>query len=296
MHNMNWNDLHYALSVARNGSLLRAAKELGVTHTTVGRRIDALEQSLGAKLFHRARSGMMLTAEGHVLLPELTRVDDTIQSIQRTTSFAMAPLAGTVRVTSGESFASCYLAPRLASFAAKHRGLTVELIAGGQVLDLARREADIAIRMFRSEHKTLVVRRLGTLGYGLYAHPKYLRRAPIRKPADFKKAAMLSSEGGARVPEAEWVRALSGGAAPRLVSNLSMGLAEAARSGLGIAVLPRYMGDADRTLTRVPAPDAPSESIWLTVHEDARHSPRVRAVMDYLIACVKSDSALLAGT
>ncbi len=295
---MNWDDLRFVLALAQAGSLARAAKALRVDHTTVGRRIDAVEADLGVRLFTRTTTGYVLTAEAETLLPEIERVEASVLALERGARARSDSVEGLVRVTSGETFGGTYLAPRLAAFGREHPGLTVELVTGGVILDLARREADIAVRFFRSPHESLVVRRAAEMAHGLYATPGYLGRKVPKKPGDLRGHRILTSaaeHGSAAVAEAAWVERLTGGATPAFVSNLTVALLEAARAGAGIAVLPRYLGDADPSLQHVPMPDEPREPIWITVHRDMKQARRVRVVLDFLSECFKRDRALLLG-
>ncbi len=291
---MNWDDLRFVLALAKAGSLLRAAKELGVDHTTVGRRIDTVEADLGLRLFTRTTTGYVPTAEAEALLPDIKHVENAMLALERAALARGDSVSGTVRITSPETFGTCYLAPRLATFMREHPGVTVELDAGGAVLDLARGEADVAVRLFRSRHENLVVRRAGEITHGLYASQDYLARRPFKK-GSLAEHAILTSTPGPNVVEAAWVERLSGGARPAFISNMTTALLEAARCSAGIAVLPRYLGDPEPSLKRLPMPDEPREPIWITVHRDLQHTKRVRAVLDFLNACLKRDRALLCG-
>jgi DNA-binding transcriptional LysR family regulator len=142
------------------GTLARAAKALKVDHTTVARRIAVLEQDLGVKLFARTTTGYVATAEALNLMPHIKHVEEAISTVERSASASQIDVEGRVRVTAGETFGACYLAPRLAAFGRLHPALTIELIMGGDILDLARREADVAVRLFRSRHADLVVQRV----------------------------------------------------------------------------------------------------------------------------------------
>jgi DNA-binding transcriptional LysR family regulator len=293
---MNWDDLHVVLTLARTGALARAAKELDVDHTTVGRRVEALETALGVRLFVRSPRGYVPTAEAERLLPDLKRVEDAVLGVERSVQGQQATLTGVVRITSGESFGVGYLAPRLAEFGQRHPGLTLELVTGGTVLDLARREADIAVRLFRSTHEHLVVRKVGTLTHALYASTAYLARRPLRRASELKAHPLLVPTPGPKVIETQWVTKLSLGATPAFVSTMTLALVAAAKQGAGIAVLPRYLGDPEPALTRIPLPEEPTEPIWVTVHRDLRRAPRVRVVLDFLVECLARDAGLLGGT
>jgi DNA-binding transcriptional LysR family regulator len=293
---VSWDDLRFALALAREGSLARAAKALGVDHTTVGRRVEALEADLGVRLFTRTTTGYVPTSEAERLLPDIQHVEEAVLALRRGAEAQQGSLSGTVRVTSGETLGICYLAPRLASFAHEHPGLTVELVTGGAILDLARREADIAVRLFRSHHERLVVRRVATMAHALYASEGYLARRPVAGPEQLREHAILTTAREPGAVEAAWVERITFGARPTFVTNMTLALVEAARSGLGIAVLPRYLGDREPTLRRIPMPDEPTEPVWITVHRDLRQTRRVRAVLDHLSDCLKMDRGLLAGT
>ena len=292
---MNWDDLRFVLALRKAGSLARAARELKVDHTTVGRRIEAVESDLGVRLFTRTTTGYVPTAEAERLLPDLEQVEAAVLSLERGAHASHDSLDGSVRITSGETFGACYLAPRLAAFGREHPGLTIELVTGGEVLDLARREADVAVRFFRSQHESLVVRRVAELAHALYASEDYLARRPLKSADELSEHAILTTTPGPNVIEAAWIDRITQGARPAFVSNLTTALVAAARAGAGIAVLPRYLGDPEPTLRRLPMPDEPREAIWITVHRDLKHTRRVRVVLDFLDECLQKDRGLLLG-
>jgi len=290
---MNWDDLRFVSAVSRHGSLLAAAKELRVEHTTVGRRIDAAERSLDTKLFARGTAGLVLTVDGERLLEPLQRVEEAVNALERRANAEQVEFQGTVTVTSPESFGVVWLAPRLASFARQHRGLRIALEPSGDVLDLGRRQADIAVRFFRTKQRALVVRRVAEVGHGLYASKSYLARDAVRGSEDLKRHPLLSDN--LQSVEARWLSALSSGNTPIFTSTLAVGLAAAAKAGAGIAVLPRYIGDSEPELKHLPMPNEPKDVLWLTVHRDLRSTPRIRAVLDFLINQFDRERAILRG-
>lgn len=297
---MDWDDLRYVLAVANAGSLARAAKTLSVDHTTVGRRVEAAEKSLGVRLFARTSGGYIPTTDAERLLGEMRLVEDAVISLERTAHARRSSVDGVVRVTAPETFGCAYLAPRLATLRGEHPKLSIELSSTGAVLDLARREAEIAVRMFRTSHDSLAVRRVGAVRYGLYASREYLLRRPVRSAAELKDHALLTSEtakAGKKLTalDARWFAKLAQDARPALVCDVSMALHHACRAGAGIAVLPRYLGDRDPTLDHLPMPDAPSEPIWVTIHKDMRDAPLVRTVVDFIVSAIKRDAELLSG-
>lgn len=293
MHTMNWDDLRFVLAVSELGSLAKASQRLGVDHTTVGRRIEALERALKLRLFTRTPAGYVQTADAQRLLEPMRRVETAVRELEHAVT-STATLAGSVRVTSPETLGATWLARVLGQFQAEHPQVQVELVPSGQVLDLGRREAELAVRFFRSQQEDLVARRVATVGYGLYGSHAYLKRNPVVAMDRLHEHPLVSSSSPGD-PEARWLRQLDRRAKPVFTSPLSLTLLAAACEGAGLAVLPCYLADADATLRRVPAPDPPSDVMWLTVHRDLRETPRVRALMDGLIAAARRDARLLSG-
>ncbi|MFO0758822.1 MAG: LysR family transcriptional regulator [Byssovorax sp.] len=293
---MNWDDLRYVLALAKAGSLARAARALKVDHTTVGRRIEALEGDLGVRLFTRTSAGYTLTLEAEQILPEIEQVEAAVLQLERCSASRRTEVEGVVRVTSAETFGAAYLAPRLARFGCEHPGLTVELMLGPAVFDLGRREADVAVRFFRSEHDSLAVSRAGEIAHALYASEEHLERCGTpRSPADLARHPILLSDLTLDRIELAWLTRLCPGARVTFMSNLTAAVLSATRAGGGLGLIPRYLGDPEPTLRRIPLPDEPRQTIWLTVHKDLRHTRRVRMVLDFLRASLDADRALLAG-
>lgn len=292
---MNWDDLRYALAVAEHGSLLAAARQLGVDHTTVGRRVEAAESSLGVHLFTRSRRGYALTSEGTRLLPSLRQVDAAARKVEREAHAQQADHTGLVRLTTPETFGSHYLAPRLAELVRAYPGLVVELDPAGAVFDLSKGEAEIGIRTFRTDEEGIVLRRAAVIGYGLYASKGYLDRHPVGPSVDLSQHTVLGIPPSTSEPEQAWLARLSPGARPALISPVSSALREAAREGAGVAVLPCYLAASVPELERIPAPDPPTETLWLTVHRDVRNIPRVRLVLDFLARVLARDADRLRG-
>lgn len=292
---LNWDDLRFVLALATEGSLAKASKKLGVDHTTVGRRVESAEAALGVRLFARTAKGYVPTAEAEPLLATIRGVESGVLAIERGAHAQQEGPRGTVRVTAPETFGASYLARHLAALAREHPGLSVELSASGAVLDLGRREADVAVRFFKSTHEDLVVRRAGEIVHGLYASRDYLAAHPLRRAADLAQHRVLGSIGGPRVPEVAWLARLAPGATPVFACDLTIGLLAAVRSGAGVAVLPHYLAAGDGALVHVPMPDEPREPIWITVHRDMRSTPRVRATVDFLVSRLTADRAILRG-
>ncbi len=291
---MDWDHLRHVLTAARLGSFARAAKALGVDHTTVARRVEAAEKTLSVRLFTRTTSGLTLTPDGERLLTSLRGVEDAVHAFERVATSSDGELDGPVRVTSPETFGVTYLAPRLAEFGRRHPRLRLELVPGGEVLDLGRRQAELAVRFFRSKPQDLVVRRVADVVYGLYASHTYLRSRAVTG-VELRSHRLLSTSPDQRAVESTWLRKLAPNTTPVFVSDLSIALLNAAKAGAGIAVLPRYLGDAEAALQHLPMPAPPSEPVWLTVHRDLKEAPRVRVLLDFLAATLRADQPLLSG-
>jgi DNA-binding transcriptional LysR family regulator len=162
-------------------------------------------------------------------------------------------------------------------------------------VDLARREADVAIRLFRSPHEYLVAKRAGEFGYSLYDSEEYLARRPVPKgPSDLAKHDLVNLDLPVNGPsEATWVDDIRHGGRVVLVTNSTAVALGAALGGAGITILPCFLGDAEPKLRRIPMPNEPTRAVWLTVHKDLRRSPPIRATLDYLAEMFRADAHLL---
>lgn len=274
---LQWEDVRYFLAVADAGSLSAAARRLDVEHSTVGRRVDALEQALGVRLFDRLARGWRLTGEGEELLAQAKRMEDEALAFERA-AVGVTALSGTVRLSVPPSLGSEFLVPRLAALRPRWRGMELEVIGETREINLSRREADLALRLGRPAAPGLVVRALGRIGYGLYGNQDYIRRDPATW--DF----VGYDDSLRRVPQQEWLRRYAAGRRLVLRSNDMLSLAAATRAGLGVTVIPHYHARATPGLAAAdPTAAPPDRDIWLVSHPDVRRSPRVRAVADLLV-------------
>jgi len=283
--------------VCRRGSLSAAARELRVTQSTVGRRLASLEAGLGVRLLHRTPEGYVATLAGEAMLGRAERIEAEALAAERSVGGRDAALEGVVRLAAPEALASHVLVPCLAALHLRHPEVAVELLSDARLLSLAMREADLALRLARFEPQELVVRRIGGLGFGLYAAPDYLER---HGEPDFAAGCpghhLVAGLDDAEAPElARWLAE----AAPRAQVVLRMDGAEArlqaALCGEGLACLARLRGDAAEGRLRLfrPAPAPPTLDIWLAVHRDNRQVPRVRLVLDAVAAAVRERAAEL---
>ena len=279
---LGWDDLRVFVALARAGSLSAAARELRVSHATVGRRIAALEGVLGRTLFERRADGYLLTAEGAGVLELAADMEERALGILRRAG-QEAGLTGTVRLTAPEPLAERFLIPRLATLHRRHPGIALEVVSDPRSLSLARREADLAVRLARPREGELVTRRLASLAYGVYAAP------------DGDTSAWVGLDDSlAHLPEAQWLARHAAGARISLRANTLTGQLAAVRAGFGKALLPRGFADEEHGLIALPSPAPPPvREAWLVVHPDLKDVPRVRAVIDAVVAAFEEEQERL---
>jgi DNA-binding transcriptional LysR family regulator len=287
---MDWDDLRSFLAIARQRSLSGAARELGLRQSTMSRRLATLEAKSGARLLQRTPRGYELTALGEAVLGNAERMEAEAITVERLVQGRDVALSGLVRLTTVEVMAQRLLPSAIAALHAKYPGITVDVLSETRQLSLSRREADLAIRMARFEGAELVSRRMGVMASALYASGAYVA-AHGTQLADPGHAVITVLEDQAHLPEARWLADILPGARVAMRTNNRDGQAAAARAGLGLACLPRLLGDGDaragltglQALVEVAAPSpCPPREVWLGVHADLRHMPRIRAVIEAL--------------
>lgn len=291
---MDWNDLRYFLALARLGSIRAAGAALGVSHSTVARRVDALEERLGTRLFDRHRDGFALTEAGRRMLPAAARVEDEVATLSRELAGQDTRVAGPVRVTCGDEYMAALLLDDLAPWCAANPGVDLAIATDGRPFNLARGEADLAVRV---------------LGPGV-SPPDYLvgqRVAPLVLCNYVARAhaARLDPMG----PEARWLgfsdsrpifELARAGSYPHLphwgaFSTLSLAV-RAATHGLGLVMLPTYVGDPEPALMRLPQPDLRHVAeVWLLYHPDLKANARIQGARAVLRAGFARRQALLEG-
>lgn len=284
MKNMNWDDLRYFLSVTRTGSLTGAAVELQVSQSTVSRRITALEQDLNTPLFVRHATGYFLTDQGKNVLRKVSAVEDGITALQIELADLDASATGTVRLATPESLAVNMIIPALPEFISRYPKLRLEIISGVGVSDLSRYEADIALRLVRPQSGNLVMQRLGTMNSAIYGSTQYLKQhpAPANNPI-LGRSFIIWDRAYAHLPTASWLIQRGYDTNPALVTSSVAEQLAAAKSGIGLALLPAFLVANDADMVEViPSQQVFSEDLWLITHADLRTSLRVRAVSEFI--------------
>ena len=277
---MNWDDLRVFLAAARRGSHKAAGKQLGVDPTTVGRRLQALERALGAKLFQRTPEALVLTPAGAALLVRAQNAEAELLSGERELAAADDRVEGELRVTAGDGLVHCVLLPALGELRQEHPHLRLELRAETAVLDITRREADVALRFGRPREPSVVGRRLAQVDFGLYASDAYLARAGHPRGVaglaehDFVGFPSALDE----TPQVRWLTRHV--PRPRYVvrANTTTAQLQAAADGHGVALLTGYAAAREPRLRRLLSHTVGlTRELWFVTHADLRQLARVVA-------------------
>lgn len=287
-----WDDLRYFLAVAREGSIRAAARGFGVNHSTVSRRIDSLEVSLGARLFDRLPSGYTLTSDGEAILEGTARIAEETAAIERSVAGRDRRLSGTVRVATDVSFGTRVLVPHCAEFSTANPEIELQLIADPRLANLTKREADVAIRFTNEPPESLVGRRLCSAAASAYGSPGYLDRQSAR--GEWVTLDWIGWDDDETKPT--WASKDFPAVQLRSRVNSVVLMLEAAKAGMGIANLPCFMGDAEPALRRVTVePPRQVSAVWILAHKDLRSTARVRAFIDYITDKIIAEKDLIEG-
>lgn len=287
---LDWDDLRVFMAALRAGSMAAAGKTLGVNASTVHRRIGRLEARLGVRLAERGRSGLEATAAGRDLLAGIEAMEQAADSAALRLAGQDLQLEGVVRITAPDDIAAKLLLPMLRDFHERFPGIRIELPLDNRFLSLTRREADVAIRPTREPPPNLAGRRIGPLASAVYGVARF---------ADGRPLAALPwigwDEGSGPPPLNDWQRRNLPAESLRLRSNSMLNQALAAEAGLGVAILPCFLGDSFPSLERLAEDPAWKTELWLLTHPDLRQAARVRALLDFLYEALRKQRGALAG-
>ena len=269
-------DLRALIALADVGTLSGAARQLGVTHATIGRRIAALERTLEAVLFERTDGRYVLTAQGEPICRLAREIEDRMLAIRRAAVGLSSELTGLVRITATEGVAAFLLTPILASLARDLPRVDYVLSAGDTNFSLAHREADIALRFGLPETGHIVGRRTAYIGYHLYATPGY-----VAETAAVDYGFIAGPTAQIALPGLDGILHKLRDRRVVFRTNSMTSRLNAARAGVGIALLPRFMAEPSDELVRVDIGQPPTvRELWLLTHRDVKDVPRIRAVAD----------------
>lgn len=292
---LSWDDVRYFLGLARSGSLSAAARLLAVEHSTVARRIGALESSIQLRLFDRLPRGWQLTDEGKTLLEAAERIELEAHAFSRAIQ-GMTAMQGSVRLSAPPALSSHFLMPLMAQKHAQWEGIQLDLVGEIRAANLHRRDADLALRLSRPEDPGLMARHLGSAGYGLYGNVRWKRVARAKRQFIGYGDAL---QGG---PHQSWlaqcagvgVEMGAGEASYALIASDFSILHAACRAGLGLTILPHFIARDDIELVAFDSGlPAMQREIWLTVHPDLRRSPRVQRIAELLAQVIQDNQTFL---
>ena len=291
---LEWNDLHLVLAVCREGTLSGAARVLDVNHSTVFRRIGAIEEKLGVRLFERLPTGYAMTEAGEAMRAVGERVENEMHGLSRELIGRDLRLSGILRVAVPDALLLKILMPHLCIFAQRYPQILLELVISNNCLNLTRREADIAVRVTQSPPETVVGRRLCDMKTTIYGSTEYLARQVDNTIESY--TWLMPDEDLAHLPISQWLYRKYPKATTVFRCNTLLGLHEAAVQGLGVVALPCFLADPDTRLSRIlPPPDELTCELWLLTHPDLRRTARVRALMDFLVEVLDKEKDLIEG-
>ncbi|OYU00619.1 MAG: LysR family transcriptional regulator [Burkholderiales bacterium PBB1] len=279
---MEWSDLRIFLAIAREGTLGAAARKLGQSQPTMGRRLIALERAIGQTLFQRTKDGFVLTDEGAAVMPHAEAMEDEALAVQRRLAGRDRAMEGQLRLSSSDWFGTHVLAPVLAEFATLQPRVTIELVTSQVLMSLPRRDADLVFRIRPFDEPEVVSRRLMHVAYGLYLK----QGLEVPRLGDGTGMPLVTMDTAfADMPDAVWLKKVLPNAHVVARSNNRDVQASLCMRGVGIAVLPRLIGDALSGVTRVElGEDPPGRDTWIGYHRDLRRLARLRALLDLVFA------------
>jgi DNA-binding transcriptional LysR family regulator len=280
MRTLEWSDLRVVLAVARSKTLQRSALSLRVNQSTVSRRVAAIEEALGVRLFERVDGAMTATRAGEAVIDEAERIEDHILSIQERVANQDAVIAGNVRVTTVSTIANHILIPAMSQLRSRHPALCLELISDNANLSITRREADIAVRFARpSKDDGMLCQRVGEIDYAVFT-------AAGTSADDLPW--LTYDDSTANVPQIRWIASIKRGKEPTpLVVNDGEAMLHAVRNGLGKSLLPIFLKSHFDDIQVLPQyGTALSREVWLIVHPQIRRLARIDAVMTWIASAL----------
>ncbi|WP_284125794.1 LysR family transcriptional regulator [Parerythrobacter aestuarii] len=290
---LDWNDLRYFLAVARTGSTLAASKDLKVSQSTVSRRITALEDAIEVKLFVRKPSGYDLTPRGQAVLPIAQKAEEAMLAFADGVAAESRRLSGTVRLSTVESAANAWVIPAMGVLREQHPEVRVEILTSEHYVDLARGEADVAVRFGpKPTQETLVVRHLVDMLESFYAPRDMVDRLGMPKDvADLARYPLVASTDDNSLTNRWIAQHLPGTEITQRASSMSSIIASV-RSGLGAAILPCMMADGMPELVRLLPPiEELTTPGWMVTTDEARRQPHIRAVIDLVVEQIRQTLA-----
>jgi len=287
---MKWDDLKVFLAVSRCGTMSGAAKQLNVQHSTVSRRVKALEKKLGTILVRRNKGAYELTKAGKKIRNAALKVEKEITSVDGTLLKDDDPLTGTLRITTINSLASTILMPMFSAFSKAHPQIDLHIMVSSSKVNLTNREADVAIRLSNAPPEILIGKRIVTVSSAVYGSVGYLNE--YQESQDDLKWLGVSCCGFHKT----WTKKSCNAVAHQFNCDDAVLTLAALREGLGVSYLPCHIGDAESTLRRFCEPESKFDlGLWILVHPESKSNLRVLAFRDYMITAIEEQQDLFAG-
>lgn len=281
---MDWDNLQVFLTIARTGRISAAARRLRVEHTTVSRRLDALEKELGVPLFYRTTTGYLPTVHARNMLANAETMERAALAVAARAREGSGVIAGRVRLAMAPEFASHWLAPQLPAFRARYPQINLQILVGTRERDLTRGEAELAIQSPRPRQQGLVAVRIAHTTTALYASKTLLggKKLWIERVDDLRGLSLLVyTPAYQMLQEARWFQPVLASATVSLETNSTHALLAATRAAAGVGVLPRFVAQDEPALVPVSTTVA-DHDVWLISHPEFRRDPKVRATADFL--------------
>lgn len=288
--NVNWDDLRIFLAVARVGSISCGARQLELQHSTVSRRMRKLEQDLGVRLFDKVPSGYALTTAGENLVLAAGRMEHEVLTVDGTLSGQDLKPSGPLRVTAIDNMATTVLMPMFGGFSRKYPEVTLHVLVSNSDASLAQREADVAIRLTNTPPDSLIGKRAVTVSSTVYGSRDYIKQRQVNSSdPDWLGVECCTFH-------KSWTKQVCGEQPHSFYVDDTLLTQAALREGLGIAILPCFMGDPDPLLMRYSEPRSEWDlGLWILLHPDLKRTARVLAFRNYMIEAIAAQSNLFEG-
>ena len=285
---VDWNDLKAYEAIARAGSLTGAAHHSDMSIATLSRRLDSLERNVGIKLAIRSSSGIELTQNGRALFEATHLAQNAIDEAMR---LGVALKSGEadlpVRVSATETVITTFLAPKLPAPSDDHKLPPVDFIVTTDNTNLAKKDADIAIRLAKPTQDTLITRRIATVKTSLFASPSYLEANPFDRESLNGHRFIIYNDQFGDIPETIWARKQGFYERAVMFSSSTLAMLEAVVAGSGIGLLPDYLAHK-HNLVSIDYSTPPPRTLWLVFHRDTQADKRIKAVRDWIAETIRS--------
>jgi DNA-binding transcriptional LysR family regulator len=288
-----WDDLRIILAIGREGSLSGAARALGSSHTTVFRQINNIEKRYATRFFNRAPNGYEMTEAGELAMRIAATIEEEVLDLNRELQGKDLRLQGAIRLTAPVGISHYLLMPHLARFYKKHPDINIELLPVHEALELARGEADLAIRVTDDPPQNSIAKKVSDFRMAFYATGAYLKKVSGRDIIEHD--LVLYSHYLEPLAKTIWKNKPL--PRPRFTSNSILTIARAASEGMGTALLPCLIGEKEKKLQRIGKPlESYAAGLWVMTHADLRQTARVKVLMNHLVESLSSEKRYLEGS